>query len=67
MMSQMGMAMPGGRRKRGGGPDVYTGLLFLAVAVLGAATFLMYQAAVQVGPDGNPIGTQEARSIQIGR
>ena len=63
-MSQMGMAMPGGRRRKGGGPDVYTGLLFLAVAVLGAATFLMYQAAVEVGPDGNPIGQQEPNRIR---
>ena len=66
-MSQMGMAMPGGRRKRGGGPDVYTGLLFLAVAVLGVATFLMYQAAVAVGPDGNPVGEQQANRIQLPR
>lgn len=66
-MSQMGMAMPGGRRKRGGGPDVYTGLLFLAVAALGVATFLMYQAAVSVGPDGNPIGEQQTNSVRIAR
>ncbi len=66
-MSQMGMAMPGGRRKRGGGPDVYTGLLFLAVAVLGVATYLMYLAAAEVGPNGNPIGEQEANRIQIGQ
>ena len=64
-MSQMGMSMPGGRRKRGGGPDVYTGLLFLAVAALAGATFLMYQAATAVGPDGNPIGEQESGRIQL--
>lgn len=66
-MSQMGMAMPGGRRKRGGGPDVYTGLLFLAVAALGVATFLMYQAAVEVGPQGNPIGEQQPGRIELAR
>ncbi len=64
-MSQMGMSMPGGRRKRGGGPDVYTGLLFLAVMVLGAATFLMYQAAVEVSPDGNPISEQEPGGVRV--
>lgn len=66
-MSQMGMSMPGGRRKRGGGPDVYTGLLFLAVAVLGLATFLMFQAASAVGPDGNAFGEQQANGIKLAR
>ncbi|MEO1584213.1 MAG: hypothetical protein AAFR96_06540 [Planctomycetota bacterium] len=66
-MSQMGMSMPGGRRKRAGGPDVYTGLLFMAVLALGAATTLMYFAAVQVGPDGNPIGEQQPNRIQLAR
>jgi hypothetical protein len=35
--------------------------------VLGAATFLMYQAASTVGPEGNPIGEQEPNRIQLAR
>ena len=49
---QFGMKMPGGRRSRSGGPDVYTGLLFLSVLVLATATTLMYFAAVEVSPAG---------------
>ncbi|HED53279.1 MAG TPA: hypothetical protein ENJ00_03650 [Phycisphaerales bacterium] len=62
-MSQFGMKMPGGRRARSGGLDVYTGLLFLMVLVLGAAATLMYFAAVKVSPDKNPLKLQDANRI----
>lgn len=54
-MSQFGMSMPGGRRAKGGGVDIYTGLMCLAVIALGCATGLMYLAATKVSPEkGNP-------------
>ena len=62
---QFGMKMPGGRRSRSGGPDVYTGLLFLAVLVLGTATTLMYFAAVEVSPESNPFALQEGDRIAL--
>ena len=64
-MSQFGMKMPGGRRARSGGLDVYTGLLFLAVIVLGAAVTLMYFAAVKVSPEKSPIKLQDANRITL--
>lgn len=62
---QLAMKMPGGRRARSGGPDVYTGLLFLAVLVLGAATTLMYFAAVEVSPESNPLALQQEGQIKL--
>lgn len=64
-MSQFGMKMPGGKRSRGGGPDVYTGLLCLSVIALGAATALMYLASASVGPDGNAFAEQDAGRIAL--
>jgi hypothetical protein len=64
-MSQFGMKMPGGKRSRGGGPDVYTGLLCLSVIALGAATALMYLAAAKVGPNGNAFAEQEAGRVSL--
>lgn len=65
MSKQLAMKMPGGRRARSGGPDVYTGLLFLAVLVLGAATSLMYFAAVEVSPESNPLALQQENQIKL--
>lgn len=62
---QLAMKMPGGRRSRAGGPDVYTGLLFLAVLVLVTATTLMYFAAVEVSPEGSPLALQEANQVKL--
>ena len=62
---QLAMKMPGGRRARSGGPDVYTGLLFLAVLVRGAATTLMYFAAVEVSPESNPLALQQEGQIKL--
>lgn len=59
-MSQFGMQMPGGRARRGSSPDVYTGLLFLAVAALVAACLVVYMAGAKIGPEGNALGMHEA-------
>jgi hypothetical protein len=59
-MSQFGMQMPGGRRRGGSSPDVYTGLLFLSVAALMAACLMLYFSGKAVGPQGNPLGMHEA-------
>ena len=59
------MKMPPGRRSRGGGPDVYTGLLFLAVLVLATATTLMYFAAVDVSPESNPLALQQPGQVKL--
>lgn len=65
MSKQFAMKMPGGRRARGGGPDVYTGLLFLSVLVLGVAVTVMYFAAVEVSPDSNPLTLQQEGQIKL--
>ncbi|GAB5495278.1 MAG: hypothetical protein Phyf2KO_03580 [Phycisphaerales bacterium] len=65
MSKQFAMKMPGGRRARGGGPDVYTGLLFLSVLVLGAAATVMYFAAVELSPESNPLALQEKDRISL--
>ncbi len=62
---QLAMKMPGGRRSRSGGPDVYTGLLFLAVLVLATATTLMYFAAVEVSPESNPLSLQQSGQVKL--
>ncbi len=59
-MSQFGMQMPGGRARAAPSMNVYTGLLFLAVVALGAASGMMYLAGAKVGPDGNAFGVHEA-------
>ncbi|MGP1273559.1 MAG: hypothetical protein ACTS22_09520 [Phycisphaerales bacterium] len=62
-MSQFGMSMPGGRRAKRSGVDVYTGLLCLSVLALGTAVALMYLAATKVSPDaGNPFALQDEGS-----
>ncbi len=64
-MSQFGMQMPGGRMKREASMNVYTGLLFVAVAALATASGFMWVAAKKVGVAGNPFGVQKAGSIKI--
>ena len=58
-MSQFGMQMPGGRMKREASMNVYTGLLFVAVAALATAAGFMWVAAKKVGDQGNPFGIQK--------
>lgn len=58
-MSQYGMQMPGGRRRGGSSPDVYTGLLFLSVAALAAACLVLYFSGKAVAPAGNPLSMHD--------
>lgn len=64
-MSQFGMQMPGGRAAKGASPDVYTGLMFVAVVALGVAVALLWRAGTLVGPDGSPIKLQEEGRVQL--
>lgn len=68
-MSQFGMQMPGGRGRRAGSPDVYTGIAFAAVVFLAVACVMVYMAAAKVGKDGNAFGLQDvsrgAQSITL--
>jgi hypothetical protein len=59
-MSQFGMQMPGGIQKRKPTPNIYTGLLFVAVAVLGAACAIVYINGAKVAPGGQPWKMLEA-------
>lgn len=65
-MSQFGMQMPGGRAKSTPTLDVYTGLLFLAVAALATATAIVWLQGSKVGPDGNALALHEdAQPIKL--
>ena len=64
-MSQFGMQMPGGRAQRAASPDVYTGLLFLAVAALATACVVVFMQGSKIGPDGSAMGLQESGNIKI--
>jgi len=66
-MSQMGMQMPGGAgARRKGGPNVYTGLMFLAVLCLGAAVVLVFLQAEKIGP-ASESGPMKAVTIHDGQ
>lgn len=58
-MSQFGMQMPGGRAKSTPTLNVYTGLLFLAVAALATATAIVWIQGGKIGPDGDALGMHE--------
>lgn len=58
-MSQFGMQMPGGRAKSTPTLNVYTGLLFLAVAALATATAIVWIQGGKIGPDGNALELQQ--------
>lgn len=64
-MSQFGMQMPGGRMRRGATPDVYTGLMALAVVALLAACAMVYMQGAKVGKDGSAIGLQDPDRIAL--
>jgi len=67
-MSQLGMQMPGSQRRRGPAMNVYTGLLFLAVAALGAAAAMVWMAATELSPAEGPMAPftlQEEGSIEF--
>ncbi len=62
-MSQFGMQMPGGQARAKPGPDVYTGLLFLAAVALAAACVFVYIQGQKVGPNGDALGIREAPRV----
>lgn len=64
-MSQLGMHMPGGALQRRPQMNVYTGLLFVAVAALAAASVFVWMQASKVGKDGSPWTLQEKAASQI--
>ncbi len=55
-MSQLGMNLPGSQRNRGASMNIYTGLLFLAVVCLGAATAMVWMAGMSLAPEEGPLG-----------
>jgi hypothetical protein len=59
-MSQFGMQMPGGAVQRGASMNVYTGLLFLAMVALLAASVFVFLQARKVSPDGQVFKLHEA-------
>jgi hypothetical protein len=55
------MQMPAGQLQRGASMNVYTGLLFVAVVALIAASAFVYVQASMIGPDGNALGSYELK------
>jgi len=49
-MSQLGMQMPGAKRSRRATPNVYTGLLLGAVAIMAGALVVVFIQAQKVAP-----------------
>lgn len=67
-MSQLGMNLPGSQRTRGASMNIYTGLLFLAVVSLGAATAIVWMAGMSLGPEEGPLGAfkvQDESNIKL--
>jgi hypothetical protein len=67
-MSQLGMNLPGSKRKLGASMNIYTGLLFLAVVCMAAAVALVWSAGVELSPDQGsmaPFSLQDANRIQL--
>lgn len=64
-MSQFGMQMPGAKSKRAASLNVYTGLLFVAVACLVAASALAWIAGSKIAPEGQPWKVQEKGRIAL--
>jgi hypothetical protein len=63
-MSQIGMQMPGSRSSRKPTPDVYTGLMFLAVVALGAACVVVWLQGAKLSP-AHPLSVQEEGRVQL--
>ena len=64
-MSQFGMQMPGGRVQRGASPDVYTGLMALAVVALLAACVMVFMQGAKLGTNNSAIGLQDPDNIRL--
>lgn len=63
-MSQIGMQMPGSRASRKPSPDVYTGLMFLAVSALMAACVVVWVQGAKLSPS-HPLSVQEDGRVQL--
>lgn len=59
-MSQLGMQLPGNQARRGGTMNVYTALLFVAVACLVGAVAVVWVQGTKVAPKGQPWQTHPA-------
>lgn len=66
-MSQFGMQMPGGRQNKGGGPDVYTALMFVGVISMGVAVAMLWIAGSKVAPkdSSHPLTIQESGKVTL--
>jgi len=63
-MSQLGMNLPGSQRSARPSMNIYTGLLFLAVAALAAAVALVWTAGIQLAPEKGPVGAFKVQDAQ---
>jgi len=59
MSQQIGMQMPGGRSGGGSGIDIFTGLMFIAVLALLAATVVAYVQGGKIAPEGDAFAMHE--------
>lgn len=59
-MSQYAMNMPGGAAQRRASMDIYSGLLFLAVVCLAAASVFVWMQGAKIAPDGQPLKLHES-------
>lgn len=66
-MTQMGMNMPGGIRRRGPEMNVYTGLLAFAVVTLAVACGIMWVQGSKIGGNGNPLELQAKDKIALSK
>jgi len=64
-MGELGMQMPAGRSRRAASMNIYTGLLFAAVAALAVACGIVWRAASMVGASGSPFKMQEENRISL--
>ncbi len=66
-MSQMGMNMPGGLKRRGPEMNVYTGLLAFAVVALAVACVVLWVQGGKLGRDGSALSLQESGKISLSK
>lgn len=58
------MNLPGSSRTARPRMNIYTGLLFLAVAALSAAVALVWMAGMRVAPEEGPMGAFKVQDAQ---
>ncbi len=64
-MTQFGMQLPGGKQKKSGSPDVYTGLALVTLVFVIVAIGVMFVSGSKVGIDGNPFSIQKLGEIKL--